>query len=236
MSELEQDVHRAAFGEVVSLFTLDMTIIGQGKRYFTTSIDPEEGFLTFGGIEYAAVDILVDGFEVSSQGSLPTPTFKIANISRALTGFVANFDDLVGCTVTRLRTLSKYLDNGVTPNPSAHFPIDVFKIAQKVTQDPMLLEFSLQAAIDLEGQKLPRRNVQRNYCQRDYRVWVERNGTFDYTRAQCPYTGAASFDRFGVLTTPDKDFAAKDETCCRARFGNSPMPTWAFWGAGRFGG
>jgi lambda family phage minor tail protein L len=236
VSELEQDVHRAAFGEVINLFTLDMTIINQGLRYFTTSIEPGTGFLQYGGIQYAAVDIHVDGFETSGRGALPQPTLKIANVSRALTGFVANFDDLVGCTMIRVRTLAKYLDDGVSPNPNAHFPPDIYKVAQKVTQDPILIEFMLQAAIDLEGQKLPRRNVQRNYCQRDYRVYDARNGTFDYRKAQCPYAGAACFDRFGRPTTPDKDFASKDETCCKARFGSSPLPTWAFYGAGRFGG
>ncbi len=235
MSELEQDVHSPDLGEIVDLYQLDLTKLNGTIYYFTTSIEPGSGFLSFAGIVYNAVDIMVDGFEVSGRGSLPTPSFKIANISRALTGLVADYDDLVGAPVTRIQTLSKYLDDGDTPNPSAHFPPDVFVIAQKVVQDKLLLEFQLQAAIDVEGQKIPNRLVLRNYCKRAYRIWNPNNGAFDYSKAQCPYAGAGYFDRNGEPTTPDKDQCGKDRTGCMARYGDSPLPTWAFFGVGQFG-
>jgi lambda family phage minor tail protein L len=236
LSDLEQDVHEASFGEVVFLYQLDLTKIGDVVHYFTTSIDPAEGSLFFGGLEYSAVDILVDGFETSGRGTFPTPSFKIANITRALTGLVANGDDLVGCKLTRIRTLAKYLDNGISPNPHAHFPPDIFLVAQKVNSDKLQIEFQLQAAIDVEGQQLPNRKVLRNYCKRFYRAYNANNGTFDYTNAQCPYAGVACFDVYGQPTTPANDVCGKDQVGCKARFGSAPLPTWAFFGIGQFGG
>lgn len=236
MSELEQDVHQASFGEVVYLYQLDLTKIGDVVHYFTTSVEPGEGDLLFGGIAYKAVDILVDGFEVSGRGPFPTPNFKIANITRALTGFVANGDDLVGCRLIRIRTLSKYLDNGRTPNPAASYPPDIFFVAQKEAQDKLMLSFNTQAAIDVEGQQIPNRMVLRNFCKRTYRVYNVNNSTFDYTNAQCPYAGVNCFDRLGNPTTPDKDDCGKDKVGCDARFQEDPQPTWAFYGAGQFGG
>lgn len=235
MSNMEDKVHLASYGKEVTLYQLDLTKINEGILYFTTSVDPETTIVSFGGNAYIPVDIAIDGIEYSGKGALPQPTIRIANIHRQFTGLVANNDDLVGCQLVRIRTEATYLDNGATPNPHAHHPVDIFTIGQKTKQDKLSVEFMLQAAIDVEGQKIPNRQVLRNYCKRRYRRYDPQNGTFIYTNAQCPYTGSQSYDTNDNPTTPDKDHCSKLMTGCVARFGNDPLPSWAFPGAGRFG-
>jgi lambda family phage minor tail protein L len=235
MTAFHEDVQRLNLGEIVELFVLDLTPLGGTKYYFTPTTDTtNNNIVTFQGIDYVPVDIMAEGFETSGRGTLPTPTVRIANTTRAITGLLQTYGDMVGAKIVRLRTLSKYLDNQPTADPSAFFPPDIYFVEQKTGQTKLLVEFKLSAVIDLEGQKIPRRQVVRDYCSHTYRRFNPNNNLFDYSGVSCPYAAAETFDIDDKeVNNNSKDVCAKRLTSCQARFGRGWLPYRGFPGAGR---
>lgn len=218
-------------GQLVVLFTVDATALGGSVYRFTNSASAS-GVITFQGQNYAALDFQADGFEVRGDGRLPTPTLKVSNAQALLLAGVIALNDLLGATVTRLRTFSQFLDGAANADPNAYFPLEVYKIEQKTAHSKLELAFTLSAAIDQEGRRLPNRPVLRDKCTHRYRIW---NGTsFDYSQATCPYTAAVYYDENGnMVSTPAGDKCGKSLGDCQLRFGNQPLPTRAFPGVAR---
>src|SRR5690606_40429208 len=48
------------------------------------------------GQTYQPLPIMVEGFTYDGQGALPRPKLKIANVTKIVSAFLANYDDLVG--------------------------------------------------------------------------------------------------------------------------------------------
>jgi lambda family phage minor tail protein L len=233
----QEDVHKLAYGDEVELFELDLTSLGGQVYRFTPSVPAGSEPLSFGGNSYLPVDISIDGFEVSSRGSLPTPTVRIANTTRAVTSIINELnDDLIGCKVTRIKTLAKYLDGYPEEDPSAFYPPDIFVIEQKTGEGKLFVEFQLCASIDVAGQMLPRRQILRNYCARIYRRFDPQTADFDYSKTQCPYRGNLFFNRSNQqVASPADDHCSKTLEGCKLRFAPASLPGWFFPGAGRYG-
>ena len=216
---------------IVHLYALDTGLLG-GPVYRFTSSAQEDGEVSFGGQTYAPAPVEASGFEMTSQGTLPRPTIRVANVSGIFSAAINEFGDLVGCTFRRIRTFRRFLDGAADADPDAHFPVDVFRIEQKANQNRVYVEWTLAAAFDQEGRLLPGRQVLQGACTHTYRRWT--GAAFDYASATCPYVGAACFDATGAPTTPAKDRCSKRlASGCLKRFGSSPLPTRAFPGAGR---
>lgn len=220
-------------GEYVSLFRLDATSVGGAMFYFVQG-RVEGAEVKHDGIIYQPADVEFEGFEVSGQGALPTPTIRLANSDGLIQSAINTFGDLLGCEVRRIRTFRQHLDDGSDPDPTAIFGPDIFKVERKTTENSVFVEWELSAAIDQEGKKLPGRQVIRDTCLARYRAYNVNTGKFDYTRAICPYTGSKYFDKQNTPTTADKDQPSRTVTCCKLRFGeNNPLPFGGFPGVGR---
>jgi lambda family phage minor tail protein L len=110
----------------------------------------------------------------------------------------------------------------------------IFFVNQKTSHTPEYLEFELASSLDVEGVKLPRRQMIRDFCPWVYRYFT--GGSFDYTQATCPYTGTKYFTETDIETSdPAFDQCSYTLTGCRSRFGESAeLPFGGFPGAGRF--
>ena len=104
---------------------------------------------------------------------------KIAKISISnMTGFMSAIllsvnqttvgNDLTGATLTRIRTLVKFIDaanfssgTNATADPTAEFPREVYFVDRKSTENRELVEFELAAPTDLVGMKIPKRQCTR---------------------------------------------------------------------------
>lgn len=220
-------------GAQVFLFRLDCTSIG-GQVYFFTPNAQANGNVSFGGQEYTALDVEFSGYEVTGAGSLPTPTLRLSNTNAVIQGLVNTFgDDLIGCQVQRVRTYARFLDGMPEADPGAYVGPDTFEIEQKVSENPIFIEWKLSAAIDQQGRMIPGRQALRDTCTARYRRF--RDGAFDYSKASCSYVGGACFDRSGKATTDKaKDVCGRRLSDCEARFGKgNPLPTWAYPGMAR---
>jgi len=227
---ISSDVQSSSPGKLVHLFDIDASAIGGEVYRFVKGTDGNE-HVVWRGDTYMPLDFEAEGFEQSAQGALPRPKIRVSHLSTALLGAVVSLGDLLGATVTRWRTFSKYLDNGSQPDPNSHFAPDIYKIDRKSAQNKVFIEWELAASIDQEGKKLPGRQVLRDTCTHTYRRWT---GTaFDYSAATCPYTDPNYYNPLGEDCEVSQDDCGKRLSDCKLRFGHAPLPTRAFPGVGR---
>ena len=110
------------------------------------------------------------------KGQLPRPKLTVSNALGTITAILLNVNkvtagnDLAGATVTRIRTLARYIDavnfpGGTnplgTPDPTAEFPKEIYKIDRKAAENRDIVEFELAAAIDMVGVRAPQRQCTR---------------------------------------------------------------------------
>ena len=108
-------------------------------------------------------------------------------------------------------------------NPNQYLPDEIWYIDRKVLENRYVIQFELASAMDLNGVRLPYREVIQNAC-----VWK-------YRSAECGYTGTSYFDSNDKPTTEDKDFCSKRLNGCRLRFGTGQtLPYGGFPGAVRY--
>ena len=218
---------------MIELFVLDMTgTYSGGFLYFHAGTNGLNQPITWQGRQYDPWPISAKGFDMATQGTLPQPQITIANIGGVLSGEVQANDDLVGCKITRKRTLAKYLDavnfpGGINPDadPNQYLPDEMWYVEQKASETRHSIEFKLSSVFDLMGIQLPYRQVIQNSCPWKYRG------------SECGYTGPY-FDRFDQPTSNSNDDAcAKLLSSCKVRqqyFSSQILPFGGFPGATRY--
>lgn len=232
MTTISEEVQKLDADAVVTLFRLDTSTIGGSDVFCFTPKTTMGGNLTFDGVVYNAIDIVASGFLFDGRGAFPQPRLQITNVGNLATAMIIANNDLVGCTLTRIRTFAKFLDDGSEPDPTKMFPPDVYTIDQKTKHSKRMVEFTLASPLDQNGRKLPRRQCFRDYCTHSYRFYNPTTGDFDYTTASCPYVGTNKFDENGnAVATKQEDKCGRRITDCKARFGSTAvLPTRAFPG------
>ena len=150
MTLISENAQSLAADDIVHLYELDASVIGGGIYRFTSSAF-ESAPVSFGGNVFEPTPIETDGWEMSSQGTMPRPKLKVANVSGVLSAVVNEFGDLVGATFRRIRTFRRFLDGMDDADQDAHFPVDVYRIEQKTNQNRVYIEWTLAAAMDQQG-------------------------------------------------------------------------------------
>ena len=161
---------------------------------------------------------------------MPRPKLNVSNYAGVISAEAAANDDLVGCTVTRRRTLARFLDavnfpaGNATADASQHFPDEIWFVEQKTLETKESVEFELSSVFDLMGVQLPARQIIKNSCPWKYRG------------AECGYTGPY-FDKDNNQTTSaSADYCTKRLDACKARknfFANKIIAFGGFPGATR---
>lgn len=237
---LNQDLQRSYVGELVTLYELDCTSIGGGVLFFTSTVESDGDSVMFNGNEYTPVEITAEGFEYNGQGAFPNPVLRLSNVTNFASSLVIAYQDLIGATVRRIRTLKTYLDDGATPDPQQIFAPDVYTVEQKSKHSRSMIEWKLSAAVDQEGLKIPSHVLVRDYCSHTYRVFDATSNSFNYNHATCPYNdstnGGLMFTSSNVATIdPTQDICAKTLPACQLRFGeNGNLPFRGCPGLGRY--
>lgn len=219
----------------VYLYEIDATAYGDAVLRFTPVVAGTIGAqdVQFGGNIYRSVPIEATGFEWNGSGPAPRPTLSMTALDLSFLSLVVRARDLTGCPVRRIITYRKYLDDGAAANPSAHYPIDHYKLERKSNQNRMMLTYELSTEMDQEGKMVPGRQVIRDTCLHRFRYWA--NGKWNYDGVTCPYAGAAMYTPSGEITTdPTKARCGKRISDCDLHFGEGAvLPMFAFPGVGR---
>jgi lambda family phage minor tail protein L len=199
MSELFENLLTSSPFAVIELFQLELNAAIHGSsetHYFFSGVNQKTttGQIIFQNNPYIALPVEADGFEFKGDGTLPRPSFRIANTNSFVTAVLLSVNettpgnDLTGAKLTRIRTLSRFLDaanfeNNTnpygTPDPTStgEMPRDIYYIDRKVSENRDLVEFELVSVFDMEGVTAPRRIALDNICQ-----WT-------YRGPECGYTG-----------------------------------------------
>lgn len=229
IAEAEQ---RSELGVFIELFTLDATPYGGGIICWTPSNPSSATPIIWGGNTYTAVDVKAEGFERSTAGVSPRPQLTVSNADNLVGFLMASYGDLLGCQITRTKTLYEFLDDQPGADPEQYWPLDIFRVERKVSQDKNKVVLELASAIDNIGAKIPRYVVLRDTCPLLYRRYV--GSSFVYTNATCPYTGTGYYTKGGVSTTAANDVCGKHLSDCKLRFGASAeLPYGGFPGAAK---
>mgnify|MGYP001237174652 CR=1 FL=1 len=169
---------------IIELFTLetDEDLHGSNQIYRFhngTNLNNNQDII-WAGNQYIKMPIQAEGFAFQ-KGQLPRPKLTVSNARGTITAILLDVNkvtagnDLAGATVTRIRTLARYIDAvnfpandaGVqvnpfgTPDPTAEFPKEIYKIDRKAAENREIVEFELAAAIDMVGVRAPQRQCTR---------------------------------------------------------------------------
>ena len=164
---------------IIELFTLalDNSLHGATTvyRFHSGSSLKDNGEIVWAGNSYQRFPIKAEGFSFR-QGQLPRPTLTVSNALGTITAILLNVNstttgnDLTGATVTRIRTLARFIDavnfpgniNPYgTPDATAEFPQEIYKIDRKSAENREVVQFELAAVFDLAGIRAPQRQCTR---------------------------------------------------------------------------
>lgn len=226
---ITSEIQKLQPGAVVDLFILDMTSLGDTIYRFHAGTNGLKQNVVWQGNTYTAFPVQASGFEYSGNSQIPRPKLVAANLTGAISLLTLLYKDMIGAKVTRKRTLAKYLDavnfdGGVnaSADPTAEFPDEIYYIDRKSAENRDAVEFELAASFDVQGVKLPRRQIIQNVCP-----WA-------YRGAECGYSGTNYFDRDDTaVASAGQDVCGKRLSSCEARFGSkNPLPFGGFPSAG----
>jgi lambda family phage minor tail protein L len=181
-------------GVLITLYELDLTsktsnFTGQpGTIYrFHDGIDPTgTNIVNFKGQPYNPFPIKAEGYEWTTQGTLPRPKLSVSNIGSVTSALLREFDDLVGALVTVRRTYTIYLDGQAEGgSPYKEFTPLIYVVDRKSGETTQAVAFELATGMDAEGVLLPRRQIMATACP-----WT-------YRGPECSYTGPPLINRLG---------------------------------------
>jgi len=165
---------------IIELFTLQLDNSLHGAttvyRFHNGSSLKDNGEIVWAGNTYQRFPIQAEGFQYG-KGQLPRPTLTVSNALGTITAILLNVNatttgnDLTGATVTRIRTLARFIDavnfpSNVnpygTPDATAEFPQEIYKIDRKAAENREIVQFELASVFDLAGIRAPKRQCTRS--------------------------------------------------------------------------
>jgi lambda family phage minor tail protein L len=174
------DLQKINPSAVIELFTLEITAALHGSnatyRFHAGTNRVGNGDIVWAGNTYVKMPIQAEGFAYT-RGQLPRPNLVVSNALNTITTILLNVNattagnDLTGATVTRIRTLARYLDSVNfpgntnplgTPDSTAEFPQEIYKIDRKSSENRETVTFELAAVFDLAGVRAPKRQCTRS--------------------------------------------------------------------------
>ena len=150
-------------------------------RFHAGSNLDANGEIVFANKRYLRLPVIAEGFAFQ-RGQLPRPKFIVSNVLGTVStvldavNTITPGNDLTGATVTRIRTMARFIDainfpnrdennNPVnplgTPDPTAEFKREIYTIDRKSAENRDIVEFELAAIFDLAGVRAPKRQCTR---------------------------------------------------------------------------
>ena len=145
-------------------------------RFHAGSNLDANGEIVFANKRYLRLPVTAEGFAFQ-RGQLPRPKLTVSNATGLMSSILESVNlvtvgnDLTGATVTRIRTMARFLDavnfpgnsNPLgTPDPTAEFKREIYTVDRKATENREIVEFELAAVFDLAGVRAPKRQCTRS--------------------------------------------------------------------------
>lgn len=186
LQSVQEQIQKLEPSAVIELFQLHLTAAVNGTDtiyYYHAGTNEVYGDIVFNSITYSAVPCQMDGFKRTTTGTLPRPTFTIANANSAISTLLASYNPL-NAKIVRIRTCKKFLDasnfssgSNATADPTAIFETDDTWYIDRIASENMnAVQFELATKMDLTNIRLPNRQVL-EHCP-----WV-------FKGTECTYSG-----------------------------------------------
>lgn len=226
MSELQGQLSLATGLTIWEGFEL---VLSDQTIRFHAGTNENLGPVVWQGNTYTPWPINAVEFATPSQGSPARPKLQVGNFGGTISALCRQYEDLLAAKLKRRRTLVKYLDavnftaGNPTANPAEEYPVETWIITRKANETPAAIEFELGSPLDLQGVKLPRRQVVAGTC-----LWAYRSG-------ECGYAGGPVADYANNPTSdPARDQCSRTMRGCKLRFGEfGELPFGGFPGIAR---
>jgi lambda family phage minor tail protein L len=161
---VSQTVLTSTVPGLVELFEIDLTstnvpaLVGNVFRVATMTDSTDLANIkavSFGGNDYVPYPIQISEVSFSSDGAPPRPKLVIANVNKYIGQLAFAYGDIIGATVTYIRTFTPYLNSSskVSLPPLKYF------IAKKTSHNRTTLSFELRDFRDKERAFLPKRQM-----------------------------------------------------------------------------
>ena len=163
--------------ELISLFELTFN---STTLYFHPGLDENLDELYFEDRtspykirEYRPFPIEMTGVEYNADGVTNRPTLTIANVTTLFSTLLDGLtnEDLIGASVVVRQTLAKYLETSSTYSNNSgngglpiEFPIKKFNLDRVSGETSLAVTFEVSSPYDLEGIKIPNRQLIGKYC------------------------------------------------------------------------
>ena len=176
-SAVFSDLQSITPSAIIELFTLQLSTALHGAntiyRFHAGSNLNANSQIVWAGNTYLRFPIEASGFAFQ-RGQLPRPKIIISNATGLISSILLTVNetttgnDLTGATVTRIRTLAKFIDavnfadgTNATADNTAEFPQEIYSIDRKSSETRDVVEFELAAPTDLAGIRIPKRQCTR---------------------------------------------------------------------------
>ncbi len=205
-TELEQTA-------LISFYEVDLKPFGGDILRFHSGVNELLDSVIWQGHKYGAYPVQASGFDIKAKGTSSRPALTFANLDGTITGLVADFNEMIGATVTRRQVYAKFLDaanfkNGNLQADPLQELVSIYVIEQLDKLDDVFASFTLSLPSEMEGLYIPKRVVIANVCP-----WRYRSG-------ECGYSGGAVADNLDKPTNDiSKDQCSKSLKACKMRFG-----------------
>ena len=199
---ISEELQKLEPSAVIELFELKLTLAVNGvdqTYYYHAGTNELKSDIVFNGVTYVAAPVQVKGFDKKTKGTLPRPTFSVANANNAITNLMLLYSPL-NAEVKRIQTCKKFIDavnfssgTNATADPTAIFQTDdIWYIDRVAAETPELVTFELTARINLQKLRLPKRQIV-EYCPWKYRSPAD-NAAGQAGSVECGYKGSKCFD------------------------------------------
>ena len=201
-SKISEEIQKLEPSAIIELFELKLTLAVNGvdqTYYYHAGTNELKSNIVFNGVTYVAAPVQVKGFDKKTKGTLPRPTFSVANANNAITNLMLLYSPL-NAEVKRIQTCKKFIDavnfssgTNATADPTAIFQTDdIWYIDRVAAETPELVTFELTARINLQKLRLPKRQIV-EYCPWKYRSPAD-NAAGQAGSVECGYKGSKCFD------------------------------------------
>lgn len=217
---------------ILYFYELDLSMYGlTDKLYFhcngsTSTLNVEENrydvkdTMTYRGNEYAFVGADLQDVELSSDGKVTAPTFRVVNKLNgqlgAVTALCSSYNDLTDAILTVRACTAEAYDAGTFEEIEQMWWVD-----RKSDDNGVIVTFDLTSALDHKKKQIPSRMII------DLCTWAMRG---EYRGEACGYTGDKYFDKHGKpVDTIDQDDCGGECSDCILRYGRGvPLPFGGF--------
>ena len=231
-SKISEEIQKLEPSAIIELFELKLTLAVNGvdqTYYYHAGTNELKSNIVFNGVTYVAAPVEIKGFNKTTKGTLPRPTFSVANADNAITNLMSLYNPL-NAELKRIQTCKKFLDavnfssgTNATADPAAIFQTDdIWYIDRVAAETPELVTFELTGKINMQNLRLPKRQVV-EHCH------------WEYKGTECGYNGSKCFNvKDEELFGDDKqtlDKCGHKYSSCLVRFKGQKIPFGGFLSA-----